>query len=147
MQAQIIFVAAFALLWTGLICVRKVSERISFVTSAIVGFITELCIGAVLAGVYSLLHIPVLLFSMGAGYALCAVLIWGFIVWQRKIQPMSIYAVDIYAFGVTLMQVLECSEKRGRLYKIAEKCKRLDPVQRYQSAQKIISALNLSLSA
>lgn len=100
MQAQIIFVAAFALLWTGLICVSKVSERISFVTSAIVGFITELCIGAVLAGVYSLLHIPVQLFSMGAGYALCAVLIWGFIVWQRKIQPMSIYAVDIYAFGV-----------------------------------------------
>ena len=62
---------------------------------------------------------------------------------QYGMMPTD-FKTDIYAFGVTLMQVLECSEKRGRLYKIAEKCKRLDPAQRYQSAQKIISALNLS---
>ena len=39
---------------------------------------------------------------------------------QYGMMPTD-FKTDIYAFGVTLMQVLECSEKRGRLYKIAEK--------------------------
>lgn len=51
------------------------------------------------------------------------------------------FKTDIYAFGVTLSQLLEKSGIKGSLKKIAEKCKRLDPAQRYQSASKVKSAL------
>lgn len=51
------------------------------------------------------------------------------------------FKTDIYAFGVTLSQLLDKSGVKGSLKKVAEKCKRLDPAQRYQSASKVKSAL------
>ena len=51
------------------------------------------------------------------------------------------FKTDIYAFGVTLSQLLDKSGVKGSLLKVAEKCKRLDPAQRYQSASKVKSAL------
>lgn len=53
------------------------------------------------------------------------------------------FKTDIYAFGVTLMQLLDCCGLRGSLYKIAQKCKRLDPEQRYKSSKKLKNAIKL----
>jgi len=47
------------------------------------------------------------------------------------------FTTDIYAFGVTLKMLLDYSKSKGSLYKIAEKCKRLDPSQRYKSAKAV----------
>ena|GEM_PF-6799321 len=52
------------------------------------------------------------------------------------------YKTDIYAFGATLIQLLEYSKIKGSLYRVAEKCKRLDPMQRYESMDKLKSALD-----
>jgi len=100
MGVQIIFIAAFGLLLTGLICLKKTSERISFFRSAVVCLITELCLGAVLGGVYTLVKIPVGLLSMGIGFFVSAVLVWGWIFFRREMQSYSVYAIDIYAFSV-----------------------------------------------
>jgi len=51
------------------------------------------------------------------------------------------YRTDIYAFGATLIRLLDYSGIKGPLYRIAEKCKRLDPAQRYD-----ISSLKRSLN-
>lgn len=51
------------------------------------------------------------------------------------------FKTDIYAFGVTLSQLLDKAGVKGGLLKVAEKCKRLDPAQRYQSASIVKSAL------
>ena len=62
---------------------------------------------------------------------------------QFGIMPTN-YKTDIYAFGVTLTQLLEYSKTKGTLYKIADKCKRLDPAQRYRSADTILFSLKYS---
>lgn len=52
---------------------------------------------------------------------------------------------DIYAFGVTMLQLLDCANKKGALYKIAKKCKRLDPAQRYNNAHQLKKAIQWRL--
>ncbi len=47
------------------------------------------------------------------------------------------FKTDIYAFGVTMMQILESANVKGSLIKIAEKCRRLDPSQRYRNVRQI----------
>ncbi len=51
------------------------------------------------------------------------------------------FKTDIYAFGVTLSELLVRSGIKGSLLKIAEKCKKLDPAERYQTAKSVKSAL------
>lgn len=51
------------------------------------------------------------------------------------------YKTDIYAFGVTLKAVLEHYNYKGGIYKIAKKCMRLDPSERYTSVKKVKRAI------
>ena len=48
---------------------------------------------------------------------------------------------DIYAFGVTLTSLLDYLGIKGYLYKVAEKCKRLDPAERYKNINAIKKSL------
>lgn len=100
MQETFIFLTAFMILLAGLLCIYKKEEKVSFFRSAVVCLITELCIGTVLAGVCDLLKLPVGLLSMGAGFFVIACVVWGIILYQRRIQPMKADVIDIYAFIV-----------------------------------------------
>lgn len=51
------------------------------------------------------------------------------------------FKTDIYAFGATLIKLLNFSGVKGYLYKIAEKCTRLDPSQRYKDSKKLKTAI------
>lgn len=51
---------------------------------------------------------------------------------------------DIYAFGMTLKSLLKFSGVKGYFHKIAEKCTRLDPSQRYKDASAVKKALTLN---
>ncbi len=54
------------------------------------------------------------------------------------------FKTDIYAFGVTLKTLLDYINIKGFLYKVAEKCKRLDPSERYQSVKAVKRAITLN---
>ena len=51
------------------------------------------------------------------------------------------YKTDIYAFGVTLKKLLDYLNIHGFLHKIAEKCKKLDPGERYKNVKQIKNAM------
>ncbi len=51
------------------------------------------------------------------------------------------FKTDIYAFGMTLKTLLHASGIKGYLQRIAEKCTKLDPSQRYQSADAVKKAI------
>jgi serine/threonine protein kinase len=53
------------------------------------------------------------------------------------------YKTDIYAFGATIEQLMKYSGAKGRLLGIAQKCKRLDPMQRYQSIKQLKRAMSM----
>ena len=53
------------------------------------------------------------------------------------------YKTDIYAFGATIEQLMKYSDEKGRLLGIAQKCKRLDPMQRYQSIKQLKRAMSM----
>ncbi|MBQ4528591.1 MAG: serine/threonine protein kinase [Clostridia bacterium] len=52
------------------------------------------------------------------------------------------FKTDIYAFGVTLKALLDTSGIKGKLLKIADKCRRLDPMQRYESVSDVKKAFS-----
>lgn len=51
------------------------------------------------------------------------------------------FKTDIYAFGVTLNDLLDRANLKGSLKRIADKCKRLDPMQRYKNAAAVKRAI------
>ncbi len=51
------------------------------------------------------------------------------------------FKTDIYAFGVTLLSFMEYANLNGFLKRIAEKCKRLDPSQRYKNVRAVKRAI------
>lgn len=51
------------------------------------------------------------------------------------------FKTDIYSFGVTFSVVLEYAHIGGRLAKVADKCKRLDPALRYQTVDEVRKAI------
>lgn len=51
------------------------------------------------------------------------------------------FKTDIYAFGVTVNTLLEYASIKGFLYKISEKCRKLDPLQRYKDVKAVKRAL------
>ena len=56
------------------------------------------------------------------------------------------YKTDIYAFGATIEQLMKYSGAKGRLLGIAQKCKRLDPMQRYQSIKQLKRAMSMQFN-
>lgn len=100
MVAQIIFAAAFLLLLAAQVCVYKTEEKVSLFRSLIICYITQLCLGAVLAGLYSIVKIPIGLISIGVGFFVLAAILWGWIIYHRQVQKLALYAVDVYAFLV-----------------------------------------------
>ena len=61
---------------------------------------------------------------------------------QYGIMPTD-FKTDIYAFGMTLIKLLDYSGVKGSLYRIAKKCTRLDPLQRYKNFKELKITLNL----
>lgn len=51
------------------------------------------------------------------------------------------FKTDIYAFGVTLCILLEYINTKGFLFRVAEKCKKVDPSERYQNAKEVERAI------
>ncbi len=137
MGAQIIFICGFLLFLAGLMCIKKVPEKVSFLRSLVICYITELCLGAVLAGIYSAVKIPIGLFSMGIGYLVPALVVWCRIIYKKEIQKFAIYAVDVYSFlvltlffGVLFLKVFTPE--------IALVYKNSDPGTHYAVAKKIL---------
>jgi len=60
---------------------------------------------------------------------------------QYGVLPTD-YKTDIYSFGVTLESLLDCYHIDGRMRRVAGKCKKLDPAERYSSAGHVKKALN-----
>ena len=103
MEKQMIFAVAFILLLAALLFVYKTEEKVSFFRSLVVCYITELCLGALLAGIYSIIKIPSGLLSIGIGFLVLACFLWGTILWQKKVQKFKVYGVDVYTFlGITV---------------------------------------------
>lgn len=61
---------------------------------------------------------------------------------QYGMMPTD-FKTDIYAFGATIIKLLNYSGVKGSLYKIAKKCTRLDPAQRYKNTKKLKNAIRL----
>lgn len=61
---------------------------------------------------------------------------------QYGMMPTD-FKTDIYAFGATMQTVLDYASIRGCLHKISEKCKRLDPSQRYKNIKALHRAIML----
>ena len=52
------------------------------------------------------------------------------------------FKTDIFSFGVTLKAMLDASGVKGKFGKIADKCRRLDPLQRYESVYEVKKAFS-----
>lgn len=106
MGIDLFFVGSFLIFLLGMIFVYKAPEKVSLIRSAIICFITELCLGAVVVGIYSIVGIPVHLISMGIAYLIMGFSVWGIIACQKKMQKLAIFRVDVYSVFVIILWFL-----------------------------------------
>lgn len=98
MITQLLFIIGFILLLFGMLFSYKVSYKVSLFRSIIICYYIELCLGAMLAMIYSVVHIPIHLLSVGIGYFVLGVALWIIIIYKKQTQQLRIYKIDIYTF-------------------------------------------------
>lgn len=86
-----------------MVLVYKVPERVSLIRSMVICYITELCFGAVVVGVYSLIGIPVGLTSLGIAYCVMGLSVWVIIICRKKVQKVKIINWDVYTAIVIVL--------------------------------------------
>lgn len=106
MVNSVFFCMSFLLLLFGLVFIYKVPKEVSLLCSVVICFITELCIGSVIAGIFSLFEVPICIINMGIAYLVLGIGEWLLIVKQRKIQKVIMRKLDIYSFAVIFIAFL-----------------------------------------
>lgn len=97
MGATIWFVASFIAAYSGVIFFPKVNRRINAVKNSILLFMLLWCTISMCGGIFTLIHIPVNIKSVSCFLSCLAVILWGYIIIQRKIQRLSVTIYDIVA--------------------------------------------------
>lgn len=106
MVTNFFFFISFVSFLSGLVLVYKVPEMVSLFRCVIICLITELCFGAVIVGIYSLVGAPIHLASLSIAYLIMGVTVWGIVAYQKKIQELEISKVDIYSLFVIILWFL-----------------------------------------
>ena len=94
---SLLFLGSFILLLLGLVLIYKSEEKQSIVENTIIGFITELCIGGMIAQCLSILHLKISLLSVGSGYLVFALLVWIYIIYSKRVQKLYLSLWNVYA--------------------------------------------------
>ena len=97
MTMSLLFLGSFILLLLGLVFIYKSEEKQSIVENTIIGFITELCIGGMIAQCLSILHLKISLLSVGSGYLVFALLVWIYIIYSKRVQKLYLSLWNVYA--------------------------------------------------
>lgn len=103
MGIRIFFILSFLLLLSGMVFVHKVPEKVSLFRSMVICYLTELCFGAVVVGIYLLTGIPIGLLSLGIAYFIMGVALWSVIALQGRIQKVQVVGWDVYAALVIVL--------------------------------------------
>lgn len=98
----ILFCIAFLISLLGMMMYKVTDKSISVFESAVLCFITELCIGAVIVGIYSILGILISLFSIGLAYLTIGIIVWFVILKKKKVQRLEMRKGEIYAIFIIL---------------------------------------------
>lgn len=137
MGITIFFILSFLILLSGMVLVYKVPERVSVFRSIVICYITELCLGAVVVGGYSLIGIPIGLINLGTAYFIMGMVLWGIIVCRKKVQKVKIISWDVYTalvivlwFSFIFMKVFSLS--------INNVYTNVDPALHFQLALKVM---------
>lgn len=143
MGIRIFFVLSFLFLLSGMIFVYKVPERVSLFRSMVICYVTELCFGAVVVGMYSLIGIPVELISLGIAYLVMGLLVWVIIIYQKKVQKVEIINWDVYTalvivlwFSFIFIKVFSLSIKNVYIL--------IDPARHFQWALNVLDTGKVS---
>lgn len=103
MVVDIFFGVSFCILLAGMVFIFKVPQKMSLVHSLIIAFISELCIGGVVAKVYFLFNIPICLANMGVAYIIVGSILWIIIMRQKRMQTVALDKEDIYIFLIPII--------------------------------------------
>lgn len=101
---SIFFIIAFLCLFFSVLFLQK-KEQEDLLPAAVRYFITILCYGALIAGVLSVLHIPVHIMSMGIVYVISSIPLWYLTIKRKSVQKLRIKGFDCFILLCTLIGV------------------------------------------
>lgn len=97
MRDILFFIIAFVGLLSGLVFFKRSNLPLSVFQTTLGCFLTELCIGTIVAKIYSFLSITIDLKSMGMAYFVLGAMLWGYSLKTKQFQKLKINLWDMYS--------------------------------------------------
>lgn len=95
MLNSLLFILSFLVLLCSLIFYPKTERSLGFIQEFVMYTLAVMCYGAIGAGVFSNINVPVNLCSMSIIYSIPAVVLWVSIFIRKKVQKLSISRIEI----------------------------------------------------
>ena len=97
MTNDVVFVLSFVTFVLGVMFVKTTDEKMSLCRRLIIAIWTVVSIGAVLAFIMNIVHIPIMLCTMASAYGICAVLLWIYLLAEKdkRIQDLEFVWSDL----------------------------------------------------
>lgn len=103
------YVCAVLAFLSAAFCFKKAEKKQNAMVWVPVVLIGFLCLNALVAGVISLVHIPINLLSMGIMNLLAAVLMWVWIIKKKQFQSYYLNWFDVFAVLAIFSVVMTCA--------------------------------------
>lgn len=109
MAVSILFIIEFVLFVVGAVLLPKCESRINGIKAAVMAIMAAFCYQALLAFVYARIGIRVDIKSTAVSMALADVLLWGGILWKRRVQKLFFRFSDMLCILVLTAAVVGVS--------------------------------------
>lgn len=97
---RLFFVISFISFVGSVLLYPKVEEKLSLLAEVCMSTLFVMCFGAVAAGLYKILNLPVNIETVSIIYAVPSIVLWAMIILKKKVQRLSVKKSEIISVGL-----------------------------------------------
>ncbi len=97
---RLFFVVSFISFVGSVLFYPKAEEKLSLLAEGLMSILFVMCFGAVAAGAYKLIKVPVNVGTVSIIYAVPSIILWAMIAGKKKVQKLSIGKREIFSAGL-----------------------------------------------
>ena len=97
---RLFFIIAFISFVGSVALFPKTEEKLSLLAEVLMSTVLVMCFGAVAAGVYKIIKLPVHVGTISVIYMVPSLVLWGVIIAKKKIQKLAISKIEIISVAI-----------------------------------------------
>lgn len=100
MGIRLFFIVAFISFVGGIVFFPKSEEKLNLLAESMMSIVLVMCFGAVAAGIYKIVKLPVNIGTVGVIYMVPSLCLWGIIIAKKKVQKLTISKIELISIAL-----------------------------------------------